>query len=77
LYDERYNQLQHTHVGNPDLGAQLGNMLFKAGYKEAALFHGGVHLDQSKSEALYKMLVFWKLLRESASFGLLEAGLIT
>jgi len=76
LYYERYNQLQRAHGGDPDVGAQLGNMLFKAGYKEIALFHGDFHLDQSKSEELNKMLVFWKLLMKSGSSGLLEAGLI-
>jgi ubiquinone/menaquinone biosynthesis C-methylase UbiE len=76
LYYERYNQLQRAHGGDPDVGAQLGNMLFKAGYKEIALFHGDFHLDQSKSEDLKKMLSFWKILMKSGSSGLLDAGLI-
>lgn len=76
IYYQRYNQLQRAHGGDPDVGAQLGNMLFKAGYKNIALFHGDFHLDQSKSEDLINMLNFWKILMKSGSSGLLEAGLI-
>jgi SAM-dependent methyltransferase len=76
-YYERYNQHQVALGGDPDVGAQLGNMLFKAGYKEIALFHGDFHLDQSNSEDLSKMLNFWKILMKSGSSGLLEAGMIT
>jgi ubiquinone/menaquinone biosynthesis C-methylase UbiE len=75
-YYNCYNQLQRTLGGDPDVGAQLGNMLFKAGYKDISIFHGDFHLDQSNSEDLKKMLGFWKILMKSGSPGLLEAGLI-
>lgn len=76
-YYQQFNTLQRRLGGDPDVGAQLGNMLFKAGYKDIRLFHGDFHLDQSNSEGLRKMLNFWNILLKSGSGGLLEAEMIT
>ena len=76
-YYEAYNQLQISLGGNPDVGAQLGNLMKKAGFGSIEIYHGGFHLDQSKPEELQKMLHFWTILLKSGAPGLLEAELIT
>lgn len=76
-YYEAYNQLQISMGGNPDVGAQLGNLLKKTGFHTIEIYHDGFHLDQSKPEELQKMLGFWTLLLKSGAPGLLEAELIS
>jgi hypothetical protein len=76
-YYEAYNQLQISLGGNPDVGAQLGNLMKKAGFGSIEIHHGVFHLDQSKPEELQKMLHFWAILLKSGAPGLLEAKLIT
>ncbi|MEB2783472.1 class I SAM-dependent methyltransferase [Algoriphagus persicinus] len=43
-YYKDYNDLQISLGGNPDIGANLGNLLMRTGYKEINLFHGGFHM---------------------------------
>lgn len=76
-YYKKFNEFQLTCGGNPDIGANLGNLLFKAGYEDVTLFPGGFHLDQKEPEYLYEFLQFWKNLMKSGSKGMLDAGLIT
>jgi len=76
-YYEAYNQLQISMGGNPDVGAQLGNLLKKSGFHTIEIYHDGFHLDQSKPEELHKMLNFWTILLKSGAPGLLEAELIS
>ncbi len=76
-YYQNYNDLQVSLGGSPDIGANLGNLLKSAGYKEIELFHGGFHLDQRNPEDLSKIIHYWKELMKSAAFGMMEADLIT
>ena len=76
-YYQQYNLLQRMHGGDPDVGAQLGNMLLQTGYSGIELFHGDFHLDQTKPKALQDMVSFWKMLLKSGSPGLLKSSLIT
>ncbi|MEB2773909.1 methyltransferase [Algoriphagus sp. D3-2-R+10] len=76
-YYKNYNDLQISLGGNPDIGANLGNLLMRVGYKEIRLFHGGFHLDQRNPEDLDKIAQYWKVLMKSASLGLIDAGLIS
>ncbi len=76
-YYNAYNQHQISFGGNPDIGAQLGNLLHQAGFHSIEIFHGGFHLDQSKPEELQKMIGFWKILLKSGAPGLLEAGMLS
>jgi predicted O-methyltransferase YrrM len=76
-YYTHYNEFQVALGGNPDIGANLGNLLLRAGYKQIELFHGGFHLDQRNPEDLRKITQYWKVLMKSASSGMIEAGMIT
>lgn len=76
-YYEKYNQYQLSCGGNPDIGANVGNLLFQAGFDNIQLFPGGFHLDRRESKYLFDFLQFWKTLMKSGSQGMLEAGLIT
>lgn len=75
-YYRQYNEFQILLGGNPDIGANLGNLLLRAGYKDIELFHGGFHLDQRNAEDLRKITQYWKELMKSAASGMEEAGLI-
>ena len=76
-YYDAYNRFQKSIGGNPDIGANLGNLLLQAGYKEIELFHGGFHLDQRTPGDLKKITQYWKGLMKSAGLGMLDAGLIS
>lgn len=76
-YYEKYNQFQIACGGNPDIGANLGNLLFQAGYDEIKLLPGGFHLDKKEPQYLLDFLQFWKTLMKSGSKGMLEAGFVT
>src|SRR5690606_30224766 len=73
---KNYNNFQVSLGGNPDIGANLGNLLLRAGYKKIELFHGGFHLDQRNSQDLRKITHYWKDLMKSASASMIDAGLI-
>lgn len=75
-YYQRYNEQQLSFGGNPDIGSQLGNLLFHAGYKEIQLLHNGFHLDQSNPSELKRFIAFWKILMKSGAPGLLDTGSI-
>lgn len=72
-----YNEFQRSLGGNPDIGANLGNLLMRAGYAQIELFHGGFHFDQRNAEDLRKITQYWKGLMKSAGSGMITAGLIT
>lgn len=76
-YYRLYNGQQIGFGGNPDVGAQLGNLLFHAGFKDIKLSHGGFHLDQSQPAELKRFIEFWKILMKSGAPGMLEAGKIS
>lgn len=76
-YYKVYNQQQIGFGGNPDVGAQLGNLLFHAGFKDIKLSHGGFHLDQSQPAELKRFIEFWKILMKSGAPGMMEAGKIS
>lgn len=76
-YYKNYNDLQISLGGNPDIGANLGNLLNATGYKEIELFHGGFHLDQRNPEDLKKITQYWKELMKSAGPGLIDAGMVS
>lgn len=76
-YYQRYNEQQMRFGGNPDVGSQLGNLLFHAGFKEIQLMPGGFHLDQRNPENLKRFIEFWKILMKSGAPGLLESGSLT
>lgn len=76
-YYKAYNAFQRSLHGNPDVGANLGNLLMRAGYKQIELFHGGFHLDQRTPEELRKITKYWKELMKSASFGMIASSMIT
>lgn len=73
-YYRAYNEQQRSFGGNPDIGAQLGNLLFHAGFKYIQLSRQGFHLDQSQAEELNKFIDFWKILMKSGAEGLLRSG---
>ncbi|REG87124.1 class I SAM-dependent methyltransferase [Algoriphagus antarcticus] len=75
-YYDAYNEFQRSLGGDPDIGANLGNLLLRAGYKQIKLFHGGFHLDQRNPEDLRRITQYWKGLMKSASSGMIDAGLI-
>lgn len=75
-YYAAYNNFQKSLGGDPDIGANLGNLLIQTGYSQIELYHGGFHLDQRNPEELRKICQYWKGLMKSASFGMLEEGLI-
>lgn len=72
----QYNTFQVALGGNPDIGANLGNLLLKAGYQQIELFHGGFHLDQRNAHELRKFTQYWKGLMKSAASGMIGASLI-
>lgn len=76
-YYKHYNDFQISLGGNPDIGANLGNWLLRAGYKQIEVFHGGFHLDQRNPDDLKKITQYWKGLMKSAGSGMIEAGMIT
>lgn len=76
-YYEKYNKFQVSCGGNPDIGANLGNLLFQSGYDQIELFPGGFHLDSKDPDYLYDFLQFWKELMKSGSKGMLDAGFIS
>jgi hypothetical protein len=76
-YYRRYNEQQVDFGGNPDVGAQLGNLLFQAGYQNISLSRNGFHLDQSNPTALRSFINFWKILMKSGAPGLLASGSIS
>ncbi|WP_425636642.1 class I SAM-dependent methyltransferase [Algoriphagus yeomjeoni] len=76
-YYKNYNDLQVSLGGNPDIGANLGNLLNSAGYNKIELFRGGFHLDQRNPGDLHKITQYWKELMKSAASGLIEAALIS
>lgn len=76
-YYQAYNQQQIGFGGNPDVGTQLGSMLFRSGFKNVELSRQGFHLDQSQPEELQRVVEFWKILMRSGAPGMLESGSIT
>jgi ubiquinone/menaquinone biosynthesis C-methylase UbiE len=76
-YYQKYNEQQLRFGGNPDVGSQLGNLLFQAGFSKISLMHNGFHLDQSNPAELKRFIDFWKILMKSGADGLLEAGMVT
>ncbi len=76
-YYRAYNQQQIGFGGNPDVGAQLGNLLSRAGFREIRLSRSGFHLDQSQPAELRRFVEFWKILMKSGAPGLLESGAVT
>ncbi|MFN3998782.1 class I SAM-dependent methyltransferase [Algoriphagus sp.] len=77
FYYQKYNEQQLSFGGNPDVGSQLGNLLFHAGFKEIQLLRNGFHLDQSNRAELKRFIDFWKILMKSVAPGLLESGSVT
>jgi len=75
-YYKHYNDLQVSLGGDPDIGANLGNLLMRAGYKQVELFQGGFHLDQRNPEYLREIMQYWKGLMKSAGQGMIGAGLV-
>ncbi len=76
-YYRVYNRQQRDFGGNPDVGAQLGNLLAHAGFREIQLSRSGFHLDQSQPDELLRFIEFWKILMKSGAPGLLESGAIS
>lgn len=76
-YYKSYNQQQIDFGGNPDVGAQLGNLLAHAGFKEIVLSRSGFHLDQSQPDELRRFVEFWKILMKSGAPSLLDSGSIS
>tara|TARA_R110002020_G_scaffold464641_3_gene685495 strand:+ start:720 stop:1514 length:795 start_codon:yes stop_codon:yes gene_type:complete len=76
-YYHAYNEFQRSLGGDPDIGANLGNLLLRAGYREIKLFHGGFHLDQRDHTNLKKITLYWKELMKSAGNSMVDAGLIS
>lgn len=77
FYYGKYNEQQAAFGGNPDVGAQLGKLLFQAGYRNISLSRNGFHLDQSQPSALRRAIEFWKILMKSGAPELLASGSIS
>ena len=75
-YYSQYNTYQRDCGGDPDVGANLGNLLFREGYNEIKTFPGGFHLDKKDEGLLLEFLEFWKKLMRSGSEGMLRDGYI-
>ena len=76
-YYEKYNSFHKSLNGDPDIGAKLGNMLSKAGFKEITLSHGGFHLSQHDPESLNKIIKYWKGLMKSGATAMISSNWIT
>ncbi len=76
-YYRKYNDFQRSLGGNPDVGADLGNLLSNAGFMEIELHPGGFHLDKRDRKYLIEFVEFWTELMRSGAETMLEAGLIT
>jgi ubiquinone/menaquinone biosynthesis C-methylase UbiE len=77
LFWNQYNRYQEEHNGDPNMGAKLGNLLQKAGYREIYT-HVKSFFSDSRNEEQKKLTIqYWEELLLSAAPNLLEAGLIT
>jgi predicted O-methyltransferase YrrM len=74
---QAFNSFQQIVGGNPEVGAQLGNLLNQAGYSSVSTWNEGFFLDQSSPDQLKTMLDFWKRLLLSGAPNLLDAGMLT
>ncbi|MBA3898642.1 MAG: methyltransferase domain-containing protein [Bacteroidetes bacterium] len=71
-----YNRFQFTAGGDPDIGAKLGNLLAKAGFKQISTESRSFMADHRDEAEKKKILDYWTTLLLSAAPNLLEAGLI-
>lgn len=75
-YWETYNQYQFSIGGDPNVGAKLGNLLQKAGYRNIELRSGGFHLDSRMQEEKRTVFTYWKNLMSSGAPLLIQEGLL-
>jgi ubiquinone/menaquinone biosynthesis C-methylase UbiE len=75
-YWKIYNDFQMSLGGNPQIGAELGNLLDRTGYRKIQLRSDGFHLDRRNQEAKAQVFDYWKNLMSSGAPTLLDAGVI-
>ncbi|MCH7407979.1 class I SAM-dependent methyltransferase [Belliella sp. DSM 111904] len=76
-YWDIYNSYQRSIGGDPDVGAKLGHLLEKSGYKDISLRSGGFHLDSRTPSDRLAVFDYWTSLMKSGAPALLEEGLIS
>ena len=75
-YWKVYNEFQISLGGNPHVGAQLGNLLDQAGYKNIQLRADGFHLDCRDPIQKDRVFEYWKNLMSSGAPLLIDAGVL-
>ncbi|UJP65728.1 class I SAM-dependent methyltransferase [Mongoliitalea daihaiensis] len=75
-YWQVYNEFQRSLGGNPDIGAQIGNLLDQAGYQKISLRADGFHLDQRDRVQKDRVFDYWKNLMSSGAPLLISEGLL-
>ncbi|KEO72029.1 class I SAM-dependent methyltransferase [Anditalea andensis] len=76
-YWEIYNDYQRSIGGDPEVGAKLGDMLEKCGYRDISLRSGGFHLDSREQEEKKKVFTYWKNLMSSGASAMIGEGVIS
>jgi len=76
-YWKIYNEYQLSIGGDPEVGAKLGDMLEKTGYKDISLRSGGFHLDSRELEEKKQVFTYWKNLMSSGASAMIEEGVIS
>ena len=69
-----YNDLQRELGGDPNVGAKLGDLLLRAGFRDVRSEALTVHLDGGQPAARAAFLDYWTELLGSAAPALLRAG---
>lgn len=76
-YWTAFNDLQWELGGDPFVGAKLGNLLLRVGYRDVQTQVKTIHLDNRRPGERAEFLEFWSNLLLSGVAGLLEAGRTT
>ena len=76
-YWAAFNEHQWELGGDPFIGAKLGNLLLRVGYREVQTLVKTIHLDNRRPGERAEFLEFWSDLLLSGCQGLLAAGRTT
>ncbi|MEZ6016965.1 MAG: methyltransferase domain-containing protein [Planctomycetota bacterium] len=76
-YWAAFNDLQWELGGDPFVGAKLGNLLLRVGYRDVQTIIKTIHLDSRRPGERAEFLEFWSNLLLSGCQSLLDAGRTT
>ncbi len=74
LYWDAFNDRQLALGGDPFVGAKLGNLLLRVGYRDIETEVCDIHLDSRAPAERAEFLAYWTELLLSGAPGLLESG---